>query len=285
LLHHANKIKFISHGDYCPSLVSVYDQAHCQHSVPAAAVIAAVALVLVAADYHAAVYPDTRGDLAAMRAGQISAYWCLYSVGAACASHLADLYLGSHLVYRALMCPALHAAQSQVAHAFDPDLPGVIAARNLVMTVEHLYHASAAPQNVAMHRNRDQVLLNVDFLGSYCLAHRVHAAVLAGTISSVRLVLYSAASLQDRAVRNDSCSDEDHAAAQFSEDSGHRNISFGKSAVVQAEAPNGDPTYPSHFCADSSHDPNAHPSVAPNHNANLQNKQVDGGNSALEHAK
>jgi len=183
LLHHANKIKFISHGDYCPSLVSVCDQARFPFASPAAAVIAAVAPV----------YPDILDDLAAMQAGLTSAFFHHYSVEAACASRLSDLYLGYHLVYRALMCPAAHVALIQVVDAFDPDLPDVIAARNLVATVEHLYPASAAPQNVVTYRNRDQALLNVDFLGPYCLAHRAYAAALAEKIFSARLVLYSAA--------------------------------------------------------------------------------------------
>lgn len=158
MLHHANKIKFISHGDYCPSLVSVCDQARFLFASTAAAVIAAVAPALAVADYPAVVYPDIPGDFAAMQAVLVSAY-CL-----------ADLGLDYHLDDRALKYPAVRVALFQVADAFAPDLPDVVT-----------------------YRNRDQVLLNVGFLAFYCLAHRACAVALAEKILSARLALCSAA--------------------------------------------------------------------------------------------
>jgi hypothetical protein len=128
------------------------------------------------------------------------------------------------------------------------------------------------------------VLLNLDCLAFYCLAHRAYVAALAAKIPSAQPALYNVALLPDHVVDNDSYSDEAHAAARFAEDSGHRNTSFDMWAVVLVVVLNGDPTYPSHFCADSNPAPNDHPNVVQSHNASLQNKQVDGGSSAQERA-
>lgn len=182
------------------------------------------------------------------------------------------------------MCPAVRVALLLVADVFDPDLPDVIAAGNLVLIVDHLHHDSAVLQSGVFLRFRVQVIQSVDYLPPYYLAHHAYAAALVAKILSAQPALYNAALLPDHAVDNDSCSDEAHAAARFAVDSVHQNTFFDMWAVVLAVVQNGDPTYPSHFYADSSPAPNDHPNAVQSHSASLQNKQVDGGSSAQERA-
>jgi hypothetical protein len=87
LPHTANYIQFISLSDYRPSLVLACEQAHWLWPFPAAAVIAAVVLV-VAAAYPDAAYPETPDDLVAMPADLASAHLHHHPVEAACACRL-----------------------------------------------------------------------------------------------------------------------------------------------------------------------------------------------------
>jgi hypothetical protein len=151
LLNNGHDKQFINHSDYCVSLALACGQVHWRCFFPGVAVIAAAV-----AAYPVAVYSETPGGLVAMSADLAFAYCHYYSVAeAACESHMADLCLDYHLADRALKYPAAHAVLIQVAEAFDPDLPDVIAAVSLVMTVEHLCHVSAALQIVAVCRNLD----------------------------------------------------------------------------------------------------------------------------------
>jgi hypothetical protein len=126
------------------------------------------------------------------------------------------------------MYPAVRVVLFQVADVFDPDLPDVIVAGNLVPTADRLHHASAALQSGVFFRFRDLVLHNVEYLAPYYPSHHAYAAAPAETIFSARPALYNVALLLDHAVDNGSCSDEAHAAARFAADNVHLNIFFDK---------------------------------------------------------